>query len=100
EDGIRYFHVTGVQTCALPIFGLGLRGRDAVVLEQGGGEVGQDQALVRRTAAEARALLGGRHNSGLLKGISTARPRRSWRRPRPGPPTGRPGPDRTRAGCP
>src|SRR5690606_39673897 len=20
EDGIRYFHVTGVQTCALPIF--------------------------------------------------------------------------------
>src|SRR5690606_40770956 len=21
EDGIRYFHVTGVQTCALPIFG-------------------------------------------------------------------------------
>src|SRR6266511_3825755 len=27
EDGIRYFHVTGVQTCALPIsmaYGLGL----------------------------------------------------------------------------
>src|SRR5690606_41017454 len=22
EDGIRYFHVTGVQTCALPIFKL------------------------------------------------------------------------------
>src|SRR5690606_40784235 len=22
EDGIRYFHVTGVQTCALPIFAL------------------------------------------------------------------------------
>src|SRR5690606_39363984 len=21
EDGIRYFHVTGVQTCALPIWG-------------------------------------------------------------------------------
>src|SRR5690606_39752955 len=21
EDGIRYFHVTGVQTCALPIYG-------------------------------------------------------------------------------
>src|SRR5690606_22580689 len=30
EDGIRYFHVTGVQTCALPIFGPHLRrdGRD------------------------------------------------------------------------
>src|SRR5690606_40597018 len=22
DDGIRYFHVTGVQTCALPIFGI------------------------------------------------------------------------------
>src|SRR5690606_39723339 len=27
EDGIRDFHVTGVQTCALPIFGGGRRGR-------------------------------------------------------------------------
>src|SRR5690606_26023165 len=28
EDGIRAFHVTGVQTCALPIFGIsGLSGR-------------------------------------------------------------------------
>src|SRR5690606_39501433 len=25
EDGIRDFHVTGVQTCALPIYRLGLR---------------------------------------------------------------------------
>src|SRR5207302_6181400 len=25
EDGIRDFHVTGVQTCALPILGLSLR---------------------------------------------------------------------------
>src|SRR5690606_39572307 len=24
EDGIRYFHVTGVQTCALPISGFSL----------------------------------------------------------------------------
>src|SRR5690606_40202050 len=24
EDGIRYFHVTGVQTCALPIFAVAL----------------------------------------------------------------------------
>src|SRR5690606_40932888 len=24
EDGIRLFHVTGVQTCALPIFGIGI----------------------------------------------------------------------------
>src|SRR5690606_39925426 len=27
EDGIRDFHVTGVQTCALPIYGDGLGGR-------------------------------------------------------------------------
>src|SRR5690606_40186185 len=25
EDGIRYFHVTGVQTCALPIFAFSKR---------------------------------------------------------------------------
>src|SRR5690606_41068663 len=25
EDGIRDFHVTGVQTCALPIFGIRIR---------------------------------------------------------------------------
>src|SRR3984957_18841141 len=29
EDGIRYFHVTGVQTCALPILGVSV----AVVIE-------------------------------------------------------------------
>src|SRR5271165_650625 len=27
EDGIRDFHVTGVQTCALPIYGSGSEGR-------------------------------------------------------------------------
>src|SRR5690606_39820757 len=32
EDGIRDFHVTGVQTCALPIF----KGADTVVAEPGG----------------------------------------------------------------
>src|SRR5690606_40733901 len=29
EDGIRDFHVTGVQTCALPIFSIGTR--DALI---------------------------------------------------------------------
>src|SRR5690606_39367139 len=29
EDGIRDFHVTGVQTCALPIFQVGLLETDA-----------------------------------------------------------------------
>src|SRR5690606_40402909 len=32
EDGIRDFHVTGVQTCALPIFKERLNSRDALRL--------------------------------------------------------------------
>src|SRR5690606_6959224 len=31
EDGIRDFHVTGVQTCALPIFHCNLEAENAVV---------------------------------------------------------------------
>src|SRR5690606_40883652 len=41
EDGIRYFHVTGVQTCALPIFsGLMLHVEHLVAAlgEQGGSQ--------------------------------------------------------------
>src|SRR5207302_8205150 len=37
EDGIRDFHVTGVQTCALPIFDR--HPRLAVVLAHGGGSL-------------------------------------------------------------
>src|SRR5690606_39347136 len=33
EDGIRDFHVTGVQTCALPIWENGLRGYDLNVMQ-------------------------------------------------------------------
>src|SRR5690606_40006741 len=40
EDGIRYFHVTGVQTCALPISAPGAAGPDAAAA-----------ALLRRLAA-------------------------------------------------
>src|SRR6266511_3793910 len=38
EDGIRDFHVTGVQTCALPIY---VRARRAAARETGRGEIGQ-----------------------------------------------------------
>src|SRR5207302_5684361 len=31
EDGIRDFHVTGVQTCALPIYGILAETADAVI---------------------------------------------------------------------
>src|SRR5690606_40555735 len=35
EDGIRRFHVTGVQTCALPIYGnVQLAGVDAIKITQ------------------------------------------------------------------
>src|SRR5690606_41058805 len=34
EDGIRDFHVTGVQTCALPICWLAFRSRDPFAAEQ------------------------------------------------------------------
>src|SRR5690606_40329093 len=30
EDGIRDFHVTGVQTCALPIYGRGILAAQAI----------------------------------------------------------------------
>src|SRR5690606_39874918 len=34
EDGIRDFHVTGVQTCALPIFLLDLHGAGARIVDR------------------------------------------------------------------
>src|SRR5690606_39318252 len=38
EDGIRDFHVTGVQTCALPILdGIGRERRNATALDGGDG---------------------------------------------------------------
>src|SRR5690606_39404134 len=44
EDGIRYFHVTGVQTCALPIFSGRLIGE-------------QDLRTVHQCARDRDALL-------------------------------------------
>src|SRR5690606_39458526 len=36
EDGIRDFHVTGVQTCALPIFGIAnIESRDEAEVRKG-----------------------------------------------------------------
>src|SRR5690606_40895496 len=42
EDGIRYFHVTGVQTCALPIC------RRAKIVEAVERETGIDETMVAR----------------------------------------------------
>src|SRR5205807_4844146 len=44
EDGIRDYKVTGVQTCALPIFG-GTAGSDRLGGPQGGGAGGREPTL-------------------------------------------------------
>src|SRR5690606_40568316 len=53
EDGIRDFHVTGVQTCALPILGLARRGR-AAVLSPTYAEHARAAAIVGHAVAEVR----------------------------------------------
>src|SRR5690606_39329257 len=61
EDGIRDFHVTGVQTCALPIFG----GDGGKVGGQGLGGTGvvgtadDDDPLVRQRGAGVKGGQGG-----------------------------------------
>src|SRR6266511_2194633 len=81
EDGIRYFHVTGVQTCALPI-SLGVAAEDlrrlfaaVAVVDQGRSErwpafvagedpcAGPDPIYVRRA---------GRLHGAMVKGIALA----------------------------
>src|SRR2546426_4951850 len=51
EDGIRDYKVTGVQTCALPISGAGVRDRHGVVAVPGGGGPGHAAAAGGRVAA-------------------------------------------------
>src|SRR5690606_40362661 len=64
EDGIRYFHVTGVQTCALPIStraglaGVPRRGHQAVTLEPGEQRV-EGAALHRAQAGIGEPLRDG-----------------------------------------
>src|SRR5690606_39676921 len=71
EDGIRDFHVTGVQTCALPIFPcvLGVVGQVGGLLGEVGGERGDRVGVVLDGAdavpvglhevVELRGLVGG-----------------------------------------
>src|SRR5690606_40456859 len=52
EDGIRDFHVTGVQTCALPIsdcmtISIGFRAPSQAMLARGLLEAAADQAMAR-----------------------------------------------------
>src|SRR5690606_40906316 len=57
EDGIRDFHVTGVQTCALPI------------LVAGAGSTAM-RSVVVWAAACARVALAGSHGGALVAGTS------------------------------
>src|SRR5207302_3113817 len=59
EDGIRDFHVTGVQTCALPIYGLGDRSpvNPATGQPVAGPETLSDAELAANRADLRRAIL-------------------------------------------
>src|SRR5690606_39528154 len=58
EDGIRDFHVTGVQTCALPIWGLALFAPrapgDWLVVAC---DVGQGDAMLLRSAESSAVMI-------------------------------------------
>src|SRR5690606_41119259 len=67
EDGIRDFHVTGVQTCALPISAvegrLVVHGEALRIAEDAGAMLDDGELVVVRTVAaegRSRAHLGGR----------------------------------------
>src|SRR5690606_40823670 len=57
EDGIRDFHVTGVQTCALPIYGRCL----IIQYRTHGEEVAADNAGIGGSGAQSAEVLGDAH---------------------------------------
>src|SRR5690606_39393076 len=79
EDGIRDFHVTGVQTCALPIYALRRHADDLRGLRAGGGALGGYGAFpcaARGEAAMPRNTIIAR----LSRTVSSS-PRRPMRAP-------------------
>src|SRR5690606_40630355 len=54
EDGIRYFHVTGVQTCALPILLARVRAGERRLLVAGSTWPPDDTLLIRALAPAMR----------------------------------------------
>src|SRR5690606_40559610 len=55
EDGIRDFHVTGVQTCALPIF---INENDIVIAISQSGETADTMAAIQLAKEKGATLLG------------------------------------------
>src|SRR5690606_41183620 len=64
EDGIRDFHVTGVQTCALPI---------CTVSTASGREIGYGRALVATSGTPGSADVDDSHGSGRVIPFRTVR---------------------------
>src|SRR5690606_40827186 len=88
EDGIRDFHVTGVQTCALPISPPRLRLGERALADPGR----LRQRTERHAARLAEIANAGAHDGGLAADTPRARPRpprseerrvgKEWRAPR------------------
>src|SRR5207253_7446710 len=62
EDGIRDGHVTGVQTCALPISN---DGAEAVTAEAVSSEIAKPRRLANRTARSSRSGSSSNRSAGL-----------------------------------
>src|SRR6266850_7121547 len=71
EDGIRDYKVTGVQTCALPIFDRSPEHRDRL-LELADGEMGLGQTIAGLDVHAALAKLGGDVERLLARGQRAA----------------------------
>src|SRR5690606_39503439 len=74
EDGIRDFHVTGVQTCALPIFGHGIQFEtDEVYGPSGASQIARTIRTVQWPVANERVTHEPtRKGSGLIRGLEKA----------------------------
>src|SRR5690625_7215887 len=81
EDGIRDGHVTGVQTCALPIFGIGasheLRGDRLQPVLEGGGDAEIGRASCRERGKSWEGGGGSKKKRGTTKRQQRRQPRSS-----------------------
>src|SRR5690606_41030469 len=87
EDGIRDFHVTGVQTCALPILAELMRLRFAIAVAGAHGKTTTTSMIAfafERAGLDPTAVIGGRlsafgSNARLGRGELMEIGRASWR---------------------
>src|SRR5690606_39905993 len=65
EDGRRDFHVTGVQTCALPIFASAMLFNSQTTIGNIGGELIPDDGIAYDASVSDNVLAGAAGNIGL-----------------------------------